>query len=569
MPHQKQPKQARNNVARADNNNNVQNRNAANVNNGGQAMAGNTQRMQHCCMPGTCTVKEELIDTEDVGDAVRVVCNNEDCNQGNWMHKSCFEDWEQTVLAYLRSCGRARSWSEKQRLQNLWTKKGYDLAFKACDCNCSKGHLRKDLDYIKPVRVDNGQKKKSKKKVDAKPALNTAVHNTHPAPGHVRERRPSGNNNTNANHALVRQVSKDNSDQNGNAMHVGSPLQNGHGIPHQNGHGAPHQNGHGTPHQNDHGTPHQNGHSIPHQNGHSIRSNGVGTSIRKTSPSITILNKHNDLQRDDRDRIRANSISSTGSSPPNSASYSASSATSGSNSPVPPSPQSARAAMKQRFEFEAAPSPSSSPSNTVMNSLFRKRSDLSAFNVLPKHKQNPYHIKMEDDVAPGTDDVHLFVLNHLGNYKISSLNCVLCKNELCIFEKYPLIDGTLFLSPQSYDNQALRVIADGRLQYINAVCVNCLEGSNDIRCASCKRKWDGSSLLLGSMYSYDIFAAMPCCQKRLTCKHCRRAVVDVSSGLQYFSEYSHMIPCPYCKAYDYHFVRPLNETFAMKISIWH
>jgi len=72
----------------------------------------------------------------------QVYCNNEACNQGVWMHGDCFREWESKVLAYLRSSGRARSWSEKQRVQNLWTKKGYDLAFKACDCKCGRGHLR-------------------------------------------------------------------------------------------------------------------------------------------------------------------------------------------------------------------------------------------------------------------------------------------------------------------------------------------------------------------------------------------------------------------------------------------
>jgi hypothetical protein len=229
-----------------------------------------------------------------------------------------------------------------------------------------------------------------------------------------------------------------------------------------------------------------------------------------------------------------------------------------------------RIVPKPKFSFsEQASSLDNGLSSATLTSIFAKRNDLSAFSILPKHKQNAYHIKMEDDASTGNDDVHSFVLNHLSSYKISSLHCVLCNNELCVFDRYPLIDGTLFLSPQAYDNQAIQVIAEGRLQYINAVCVTCLEGGNDIRCAACKRKWDGSSLLLGTMYSYDIFAAMPCCQKRLTCKHCRRAVVDVASGLPYFSEYSHMIPCPYCKAYDYHFIRPLGETFAVKMSIWH
>lgn len=65
-----------------------------------------------------------------------------------------FIEWEEHVLIYLRSCGRARSWSDKQRMQNLWTKKGYDLAYKACDCLCGKGHLRKDLDFM-PQKDDH------------------------------------------------------------------------------------------------------------------------------------------------------------------------------------------------------------------------------------------------------------------------------------------------------------------------------------------------------------------------------------------------------------------------------
>lgn len=32
----------------------------------------------------------------------------------------------------------------------------------------------------------------------------------------------------------------------------------------------------------------------------------------------------------------------------------------------------------------------------------------------------------------------------------------------------------------------------------------------------CSTKWNGSSLVLGTMYAYDIFAAMPCCPDRLT-----------------------------------------------------
>jgi len=47
--------------------------------------------------------------------------------------------------------------------------------------------------------------------------------------------------------------------------------------------------------------------------------------------------------------------------------------------------------------------------------------------------------------------------------------------------------------------------------------MSCLEGSGGqpVRCRFCTQPWDGSSLVLGTMYSYDIFAAMPCCSERL------------------------------------------------------
>ena len=60
--------------------------------------------------------------------------------------------------------------------------------------------------------------------------------------------------------------------------------------------------------------------------------------------------------------------------------------------------------------------------------------------------------------------------------------------------------------------------AEGRLSYLSAVCMGCLEGwSARLQCRnqSCSKVWDGSQLILGTMYSYDIFAASPCCAERL------------------------------------------------------
>ncbi|KAK9881042.1 hypothetical protein WA026_014387 [Henosepilachna vigintioctopunctata] len=147
-----------------------------------ESLEENGGNVTRCCVPtGECLRAQQqqilhnnndpmLISLDDLRDTVRVTCNNELCINGRFMHRECFEQWEQTVLAYLKTCGRARSWSERQRHQNLWTKKGYDLAYKACACKCGRGHLKKDLDWMPPPptsnifgrieEIDSGKKKK-------------------------------------------------------------------------------------------------------------------------------------------------------------------------------------------------------------------------------------------------------------------------------------------------------------------------------------------------------------------------------------------------------------------------
>ena len=84
----------------------------------------------------------------------------------------------------------------------------------------------------------------------------------------------------------------------------------------------------------------------------------------------------------------------------------------------------------------------------------------------------------------------------------------------------------------------VQVVFDHRTVYLNTVCMRCMDGSRTaIRCRGCRTQWVGSSFIIGSMYSYDIFAAMPCCAGRLTCKQCRHPILDPSSTLKFFSEY--------------------------------
>ncbi|KAK6633966.1 hypothetical protein RUM44_004573 [Polyplax serrata] len=150
--------------------------------------------LTRCACPTECLKESSVsaldndssIHLDDLHDVVRVICNNEQCSVGKYMHRECFESWEQAVLMYLKSCGRAKSWSERQRHQNLWTKKGYDLAFKACGCKCGRGHLKKDLDWTPPVNQlqrrfeENAESKKKKKNRNKslRPTLGVSAHSS-------------------------------------------------------------------------------------------------------------------------------------------------------------------------------------------------------------------------------------------------------------------------------------------------------------------------------------------------------------------------------------------------------
>lgn len=42
----------------------------------------------------------------------------------------------------------------------MWTKKGYDLAFRFCSCRCGQGHIKKDTDWYQVKRQQDERKKK-------------------------------------------------------------------------------------------------------------------------------------------------------------------------------------------------------------------------------------------------------------------------------------------------------------------------------------------------------------------------------------------------------------------------
>lgn len=200
--------------------------------------------------------------------------------------------------------------------------------------------------------------------------------------------------------------------------------------------------------------------------------------------------------------------------------------------------------------------------------IFQRREDWSILNKLPVAKQNSIHVRLEDEGPFGNDETRCFVLSHLSSLCIREMNCVHCSCSMVIYDRFPLVDGTLFVSPFMYDkSKSIPAIVSNKQQYLNAVCLDCIIGTNnhEIKCKYCSKLWQSLgafSLQIGNLYKYDIFAAFPCCSMRLTCSKCSAKIMDLdAAGIEYFSSFSEEKECPQCRTKAFHFIKPLNDLF--------
>ena len=138
--------------------------------------------LRPCCSPAGCS-KGSIDDNDPPEGAVKLLCTNTACLYSSFMHPSCFTSFEEGLVSVMKTTGRSRNWLDKQRRQNMWTKRGYDLIQKHCGCRCKRGFLRKDLDYVAPPSEERikRQKKKSEKAVVPSPStkLSSSAGNGH------------------------------------------------------------------------------------------------------------------------------------------------------------------------------------------------------------------------------------------------------------------------------------------------------------------------------------------------------------------------------------------------------
>ncbi|KAM6915704.1 headcase protein homolog [Xenentodon cancila] len=512
-----------------------------------------------CATPLGCSLGRSIDLEKD--DYQRVLCNNELCPYGNWMHLQCFYEWESSILVQFNCIGRARSWNEKQCRQNMWTKKGYDLAFRFCSCRCGQGHLKKDTDWYQVKRMQDERKKKSSERSTGRSGANGGAAGSRD--GLFEEPKKSkatggavggvgGVGGGKLAHRASSQelprrqsVDRQNSTERGAAAAGGGHAPGGSFLL-----GAHPKSPCDSP-----GMSPPTGFTFPPTP--ALGSGGGGAGVRgarqlgeffKSAVHMDPQKKHL-LIGGALGRGGACALGATGNA------VGGPQLDPGSVFPFQ---------LSFAFPLHHRLNPGSGVDVASPHSVqFLRRLDLSELLThIPRHKLNTYHVRMEDDAQAGQgEELRRFILSALSASERNVVNCALCHRSLPVFEQFPLVDGTLFLSPSRHDEIEYDVPChlQGRLMHLYAICVDCLEGVHKIVCIKCKSRWDGSWHQLGTMYTYDILAASPCCQARLNCKHCGKPVVDVRVGMQYFSEYSNVQQCPHCGNLDYHFVKPFSS----------
>lgn len=64
---------------------------------------------------------------------------------------------------------------------------------------------------------------------------------------------------------------------------------------------------------------------------------------------------------------------------------------------------------------------------------------------------------MEDEGNHGNDETRLFILSSLAQHQKSRVCCILCEEPMLVFDRYPLVDGTFFLSPKQHSKGCIEV----------------------------------------------------------------------------------------------------------------
>lgn len=198
---------------------------------------------------------------------------------------------------------------------------------------------------------------------------------------------------------------------------------------------------------------------------------------------------------------------------------------------------------------------------------FKKRKDLRVLKSVLSTERFKKVTMMFGDGDEGGREIIESVHKAMRKSKLSTVSCLFCNIDSQVYENFPIVDGTLFLSPKKLStdcvpfNDSLNGIANER--HMCFICVGCLEGKpSKLECSSCLSLWNGSFFQVGTLYSYNILSAIPCCDRRVQCNNCSKTMINLRNGeasTLYFSHFSSKTTCPNCQVEDFHFIKPIQS----------
>lgn len=204
-----------------------------------------------------------------------------------------------------------------------------------------------------------------------------------------------------------------------------------------------------------------------------------------------------------------------------------------------------------------------------------RRADFSSLQAsIDPYRYNIYHVKLEEELQSG-DDYKDTLFQILRTRSINTLSCLICAKRLLVYDRYPLIDGCVFITPVRHqqDDRSIPFNShtnnnnnSAKHQFVSCVCVKCLQGASVLCiCCHCGGEWVGVAFQVGTIYPFDIFAANICCSERSKCSNCEKQLLSSSRPLpQRYAEFSQSFTCPSCQKQDSHFVKPMHKLFKIQ-----
>jgi len=212
--------------------------------------------------------------------------------------------------------------------------------------------------------------------------------------------------------------------------------------------------------------------------------------------------------------------------------------------------------------------------NTNMKNelVFKKRKDLRVLKAVLSTERFRKVTMMFGDGDEGGREIVESVHKAMRSSNTGAVSCLFCNNYSQVYENFPIVDGTLFLSPVKLSKTCIRFddqqqkssngLESSTTRHMCFICVSCLEGKpKKLECSSCIAPWNGSFFQVGTLYSYNILSAIPCCEWKVHCKNCTKPIIDWKNGdasTLFFSHFSTKAVCPHCNVDDYHYIKSLD-----------